>query len=217
MDHPKDCDNVYGYSSSEDIKKFYDDTAKNYDNFLKETNYILDEYVANEVIKHVSKNTYTVLDIGCGSGALGLSLGEKAPQLIIDGVDISTAMLGIAKSKIKSDGQSCYNYLFERDLTKPIFFAKEYYDILTSSGTFTPGHLGSEELFSLLSCLKPGGLVVVSIKKDHFSDTSFDKALNAKLDIGLISDINYVEVPIWNHKDYSDTAFIVSFIKKLQY
>ncbi|WP_461215548.1 peptide chain release factor N(5)-glutamine methyltransferase [Lacticaseibacillus sp. GG6-2] len=53
-----------------------------------------------------SMDAKTLLDVGCGSGVIGLTLARKLPQLAVTLVDVSTDALAVAKANADAQGLS---------------------------------------------------------------------------------------------------------------
>ena len=80
-------------------------------------------------------------------------------------------MLAEAKRK------NVYRALIECDITKPKKWPFESYDGVISCGTFTLGHLGPQFLKRIIDMLVEGGLGVIGINKEHFSNEGFESAI----------------------------------------
>ena len=220
MKTPNDynVDRVYSYESSEDLKRYYNDWADEYDTYAKDVNYILPDKVAEVFFKHVSNGNYketkknTILDIGCGTGLLGQSLSSICQDFWIEGVDISSSMIRVAYLKRKKNFAPVYDWIIVDDLTNPKLILENYYDYLVSSGTFTLGHLGPNDLVNLLIYLKSQGTAVISIKEDHFIKDDFEKVLLNLKKQNIISTIFYFKVSSYN-SDFEADSIIVKFKK----
>lgn len=99
----------------------------------------------------------------------------------MDGVDISPEMLAEAKRKGR------YRELIEADLTKPLPFPDAGYAGLTSSGTFTHGHVGPEALLELMRVLQPGAVCAISGNQAFFEAAGFRQAFKSLCGEGAIS------------------------------
>ena len=138
--------------------------------------YQLPRHVADYFKQHETMNG-AVLDVGAGTGLLADCLSDQQ-NLIIDAIDISSAMLEVANNK------GLYRQTIVADLTKPLSINSETYTAIVSSGTFTHGHVGPDVLDELLRISKQGALFVLSINAQHFVSHGFEDKfdqLNTKI------------------------------------
>jgi ubiquinone/menaquinone biosynthesis C-methylase UbiE len=96
-----------------------------------------------------------VLDLGCGTGdllcTLGLVLGDEACCV---GVDLSREMLAVAQAKIVD----CpHTYAIQTDVTQPLPFADETFDLVASLNLLQEVSAPSLVLEEVYRILKPGG------------------------------------------------------------
>ena len=155
---------------------------------------VLAHRVAELVAQETSGQSLEVADIGCGSGALGRILGESSPHLQIDGIDISKSLLALAEKALRSDGTPCYRDLLDADLTKPVYFAANHYDLLVSSGLFVPRLLGASDLVAMVQTVKARGRVIVGIDKSHFDNAAFTIVIREAVWAETITEPTYTEV-----------------------
>ena len=176
---------------------------------------ILAEKVAEFAAAETAGQTLEVVDIGCGSGAVGRLLGESSPQLHVDGIDISLSLLALAEQALRSDGEPCYRDLLECDLRKPLYFAANHYDILVSAGLFAPGLLGASDLVAMVQSVKPRGRVIVSIDRSHFDNAAFKIVLREAVWSETITEPLYAEVDVYrpSNKNFGAKALIAQFSK----
>lgn len=201
--------NVYNYGSSEDLKNYYNDWAHEYDDYAQQVNYILPQYVAMYSSKFMLNTNLSILDIGCGTGIVGEHLIARRPLIEIDGVDISKKMLNIAKLKTGPDNSKCYKKLHCQDLTKEISTIKEQYDFIVSAGTFTLGHLGSDDLIRSIKFLKHNGKYITTVKGDHFDSDNFNLKLSNAVEKNIIKDISIHEINAYNSNHNALNKIIV--------
>lgn len=213
-----DVDTVYSYQSPKDLERFYNDWAHEYDDYTKDVNYILPDQVAKiffDIISrdnHIKEKGYKILDIGCGTGLLGESLSSLNEDLWIEGVDISSSMIRIAYLKQRKNFTPVYDWVITDDLTNPKLLLQNYYDYFISSGTFTLGHLGPDDLLNSLSYLKSEGIAVISIKEDHFIKDNFEQMFVKLENDKTIKDIVYHKINSYD-SDFKAVSIIVSFKK----
>lgn len=212
-----DLDAAYAVETPDDNRQLYKNWAATYDaGFVDKNKYSYPKRIAEICAEPVSTtDALRVIDIGCGTGMVGVRLSELLPHAVIDGADISAEMLHIAASKVRSDANPVYGELSEVDLTLPITFAQSRYDILISAGTFTHGHLGPDPLIAVVSTLQPGGQAIVGINKQHFVANGFEQALQSAVGSGLITEPTYIEIQMYDEGSahYGDVAIVAKFRK----
>lgn len=216
MKHPNDfgLQDVYSYETSNDLRNYYNDWAHAYDDFVTQTGYILPDKLADFITESVQEHeVMNVLDIGCGTGVLGKAVGDVLPNLIIDGIDISSSMLHIAKQVVDKSGKKYYATLYEADVTQSIPCPVNHYELLISAGTFTPGHLDSNHLFSFMPYLKKHGAVFISVNKQHYVEMNFAEKISQAQSAGIIDGFAYREVEAWDNENYSMKATLLFFVK----
>lgn len=212
-----DLDAAYAVETPDDNRHLYKNWAATYDTgFVDKNKYSYPKRIAEICAASVSATSVLrVIDIGCGTGVVGVRLSELLPHAVIDGADISAEMLRIASGKFRSDSHPVYGELSEVDLTLPITFAQSRYDILVSAGTFTHGHLGPDPLIAVVSTLKPDGQAFVGINKQHFVGNGFERALQGAVAAQLITEPTYIEIQMYDEGSahYGDVAIVAKFRK----
>ena len=145
-----------------DCRDMYDDWASTYDDDLTHAShgYVGPVEAAKAVAQYCNKSKLSVLDAGCGTGLSGIAVKDAiGDDVVIDGIDISTGMLDIARKK------NVYRKLDPADLSKTIQLPDDSYDVVVCVGTLTEGHVGpSPALSEFLRMVKRDGLVVATIK-----------------------------------------------------
>lgn len=166
-----DLDGAYALQTPEDSVKLYGDWAETYDaSFATASGYQLPEAVAEAFARGGGQGP--VLDVGAGTGLVGMALHELGIGSI-DGTDISSAMLAEAALK------DCYENLFEGDMTGVLDVEDATYHGIVSAGTFTHGHVGPEAFDELLRVADKGALFVLSINAEHFEARGFTTKFEA--------------------------------------
>lgn len=109
----------------------------------------------------------TVLDIACGEGYGTIILAKKARSVI--GVDLSKSTIKEAKSKYKNK-ESIPIQFVHSDAIAYLKQSKQKFDVLVTYETIE--HIKEFEMFLTLAktCLKPGGLLMISTPNKKFSD-----------------------------------------------
>ncbi len=110
--------------------------------------------VAEEVLSKISSGR--ILDIGTGPGYLPLEIGQKSKDIEIKAIDISPAMVEIARRNAREIGlQERVEFLFGSADNMP--FTEGYFDLIVSTGSFH--HWAEPEacLKEIYRVLKNGG------------------------------------------------------------
>ena len=183
---------AYNLSTPDDNKKYYQGFAPFYDSvFVKDLGYTYPTVVANLLIKKFTIEG-PICDIGCGTGLVANEIKKKAPNAVIDGIDISQDMIQISREK------NLYRNLIELNLEGPLDSLLQNYSAVVSAGTFTHGHLDAETLERLISHFNSGTKFVIGINFDHYHSKGFEKQLNSLIESRIISSFELSEVKVYN-------------------
>jgi SAM-dependent methyltransferase len=183
-----DLEAAYGLDSPDANQRLYRDWATTYDeDFARRSGYRFARLIADAFQDAGGKGP--VLDAGCGTGLVADHLPS---ELVIDGVDISPEMLVEAKCKGR------YRELIEADLTKPLPIPSTSYAGLTSSGTFTHGHVGPEAIRELLRVLQPDAVCAISGNPAFFEEAGFEATFNALVEDHAISRPTFLDERIYD-------------------
>ena len=208
-----DLEKAYSVRTPEDSRKLYAEWATTYnETFIKANDYVYPRTIAQKFDELVSKTEIkTVVDIGCGTGAVGSYLANLRPNLNIDGFDISPEMLTEAAKVRRIDNSPVYNDLIEVDLTGEL--PQRSYDAMISAGTFTHGHLGPQTLISIIQLVRVNGWFVVGINSQHFELRGFADTLHEAHNSGIISKAQLFEAQVYGPTSphYGDTTQIAIF------
>ena len=216
MDNDKvfDVDDAYALEEPEDCIRLYDKWAKTYDDdFVDRVHYLQFRQVAEQLLLRKDKIFGPVLDVGCGTGVVGICLRDGGIAEV-DGIDISREMLEVAREKKASAGDAAYRNLIQADLTQDIDIEDDYYSGLVSAGTFTHGHLGPDSLDELWRVAAPEAQCAFTVRATHYNNAGFSDKLASDVDAGLISGLELVEVNIYaddtpDREHAKDTSYIV--------
>ena len=208
-----DLDKAYSVKTPEDSRRLYAEWASTYnETFIKANDYVYPRTIAQKFDELISKSEIqNVVDIGCGTGAVGSYLANLRPNLKITGFDISPEMLAEASKLKRIDGSPVYNDLIEVDLTAEL--PKKSFDAMISAGTFTHGHLGPQTLTSLIKLVRVNGWFAIGINAQHFELRGFDAVLRETQDLGAISAVRFFEEQVYGPSSprYGDTTQIAIF------
>ncbi len=207
-------DDAYAVETPADNVRLYADWADTYDSdFVASKGYVYHLRVAEILVRERSLINGAVLDVGCGTGTVGVSLRDGGIE-VVDGIDISPQMLAECSKKKTSDETPAYRKLMQADLTKTLNIPDSQYAGLVSAGTFTHGHLGPGVLDELWRLAAPSALCVIGINLRHYESMGFGERLSADVVNGTITKPELIEVDIYsaqsgNLEHASDKALIV--------
>lgn len=163
----------------EDVSRYYDNWAGDYDKTLAEWRYEAPERTAS-ILSASLLPASVILDAGCGTGLCGRALIDAGFKTI-DGIDISPRSLQIAGAS------GIYRTVREVDMQQlPLPIADSRYDGLVCVGVFTylPDSMGTIREFSRI--VKPGGIIVFTQRSDVFVERDFPSVLNRLTDEGTV-------------------------------
>jgi ubiquinone/menaquinone biosynthesis C-methylase UbiE len=191
---------AYSVKSPEDNIRLYANWAETYDtDFVEKEGYIAYLGPAKQLLKNKSDISGPVLDVGCGTGVVGVVLHDGGIETV-DGLDISEEMLAQSRRKRGSTGQVVYRNLIPADLTQRIDIDDNVYAGIVSAGTFTHGHLKPESLDELWRVAKPGAYCSIGINPDHFKEQGFSDKISADVAAGKIRDPQLVQTRAYTIK-----------------
>jgi SAM-dependent methyltransferase len=140
-------------SSVEQAAALYAEWAPTYDaDVFGELGFTGSARIAELLVGFMPDPTLPVIDLGCGTGAVGRRLRQLGVT-VVDGVDLSPEMLAVAA------GSCAYRRLTVADLHGLDDQPSATYGASVSAGTFTTGHVGPEVVPRLLDLLRPDGIV----------------------------------------------------------
>jgi ubiquinone/menaquinone biosynthesis C-methylase UbiE len=207
-------DDAYSVETPDDNVRLYADWADSYDaDFVARQGYVYHQKVADLLIEKRADIKGAVLDVGCGTGIVGVEL-RAGGFSAVDGIDISPQMLEKSREKTCADGTRVYRNLIPADLTQRLDIRDNEYAALVSAGTFTHGHLGPESLDELWRIAAPGAVCVIGINAAHYESMGFGEKLSADVASGKITGMTTVQVDIYSAKSsdanhFGDKALVV--------
>ena len=154
----KILDRVYALKSPAECESTYDEWAETYEHDTTEgMGYAAPVHAAERLSRLLADRPRAeVLDAGCGTGLVGAALAGHGLE-VIDGIDLSSAMLDQARAK------GVYRNLDKADLTQRLSADDGSYDAVICVGTLTEGHVGPEALDELVRVARPGAPVVATV------------------------------------------------------
>lgn len=190
-------DEAYSLETPEDSRRLYAKWAASYDDdFIAPTGYVYHENVVAAFLDAGGSAGGPVLDVGCGTGIVGVALSDVGEKLV-DGIDISPEMIEVARTKQSVFEEPAYRSLMVADLTQPLDLPDDCYMGIVSAGTFTHGHLSPEPIRELVRICAPGAVCALGINAEHYVAMGFD-ALFAELSKnGAITSPDNIDVSIY--------------------
>lgn len=171
---------------SDDVAKYYDNWAGDYDGNLADWRYEAPEKVTSMLRAKLSPKSL-ILDAGCGTGLSGRAL-QSAGFTTIDGIDVSRRSLEIASKT------GAYKTLHAVDLQQlPLPISDDRYDGLACVGvlTYLTDSVGTLREFSRV--VRPGGIVAITQRSDLFAEREFQNLLEGLLNEGVIAQLHISE------------------------
>jgi len=150
-------------------EKYYDEWALNYDHTLKNWKYKAPLQAANKLIK-INDKISSNLDLACGTGMFAKELKKKYPNIVIDGCDISSKSLKIAKLK------NLYRNLFKKSFEKKIKITTKY-DSVSMIGSMTYCKKPNVLLSLITNYLKKNGIFIFTHRIDLWEKQGFDSII----------------------------------------
>lgn len=145
---------------------------------------------ADGCARHVTDKEAAIIDIGCGTGLVGVELHRRGFSTI-DGLDISTEMLTKASEK------QLYRQFVIGDMNQGVAIKDGIYDAAICVGSFAPGHLAPVCLPEIIRLVKPGGGIVIFMNAAPYNADGYEAHIRALEDQGRwtvtgIETLNYM-------------------------
>ncbi|XP_064485193.1 uncharacterized protein LOC135397523 [Ornithodoros turicata] len=169
LDRSDIVDFVVDDRAPEETKAIYNSWAPNYEEDMTVQKYKAPAIIAQFISQELkSPKTAAILDVGCGTGLLGVQL-KSLGYSTMDGLDYSDEMLAEAKKK------ALYKRHFLEKVAKgfklPMRDAE--YDLVVLCGSLMPGHIMPDALPELARLVRTGGyLTWIHRTLDHYEHKS---------------------------------------------
>jgi predicted TPR repeat methyltransferase len=142
--------------STADARALYAEWASAYDDDVFGRMHVTGSAtVADLLAEYVEDPASPVVDVGCGTGAVGVRLSTLG-YTNLTGFDLSPEMLAIASAT------GVYRSLVAADLNHVPVHGRPF-GASVSAGTFLGGHLGGGAVAQLVSMLRPGAVLAWSV------------------------------------------------------
>ena len=174
-------DRAYKTTEQSAVTDLYEDWAETYDADVTENGYVTPARCAKALAGQLSDASAPIFDFACGTGLSGAALAAEGFS-VIDGVDLSDAMLEAARKR------GIYRRLIKGDPNQPPPAAPGDYAAISAIGALSPGAAPAEYFDILLSCLAPGGLMVMSYNDHTLAQADYTSRLENALKQGLVTE-----------------------------
>ena len=156
--------------AADQLKSIYAEWADTYDHDNDHTLGTVSQPNAVALLeKWVSDKQSAILDVGCGTGLVGVHL-RQCGFTTFDGTDLSPQMLDVAAGR-------GYRTLFAANADDGLPVSADAYDTVICVGVFTHGHLGPDGIEELLRVTRPGGVIVFTVNEGVWEPSGFDTAI----------------------------------------
>lgn len=180
-EHHGMLDRVYALKSPAECESTYDEWAATYEHDTTEGMGYAAPALAAERLSQLlaDRPRAEALDAGCGTGLVGAALAGHGLE-VIDGLDLSSAMLDQAR------GKGIYRNLGKADLTRRLPVEDDSYDAVICVGTLTEGHVGPEAFDELVRAARPGAPVVVTVLDRIWEPSGYKARVEALEEAGVV-------------------------------
>ncbi len=219
--HAFNPSSFYQRSSSQYIKKTFDEFADSFEDTLLQLDYCVPQLIAAKIkenISHFNNKKLSILDIGCGTGLCGIELKKIFPRGGVAGVDLSPQMLEKAKQK------NIYKSLYCADIESFLHTSEAQYNLISAADVFT--YFGDLEkvIQGVFLSLKKDGFFVFSVSATGDETSNWQQHLSGRFlhnptyvkkclfDNGF-SDIKYTQSILRQEGDNDVVGWIFSAIK----
>lgn len=195
-----------GSQETEEVEKYYNKWASDYDKNIRDYGYNAPEQTA-QLLKKFNTLEGTICDAGCGSGLTGQALKETCFDSII-GFDLSPDFAKVALKKNVYEEVDIVN-MHER----PFKYKDDQFAGTICIGTLTYIEDVPPVLREFARITKPGGMVIFTHRTDMIDDPKFQENLK-RIETDKIWEEVLVSDPqpyLPGNKDFSDKINIVYY------
>ncbi|OWF42346.1 Williams-Beuren syndrome chromosomal region 27 protein-like [Mizuhopecten yessoensis] len=171
----KDCPFPFLWTTDSPTKltEVYEQWSASYDKDVEGRGYLGPVLVAKSLAEFYpeERRTVKVLDIGAGTGLVGVEL-QKLGFHTIDGLDPSQPMLEKARATHVYTNLLC-QYFTARPTPG---VDKDSYDVIISAGSFLQGHLPTNCFIEAARIVRPGGIICIITRtegKGNFDEPEY--------------------------------------------
>ncbi|MDP9463626.1 MAG: class I SAM-dependent methyltransferase [Actinomycetota bacterium] len=187
---------IYASQSADQLRERYDVWAVDYDSDLDDMQWKAPQAAAGRC-GFFAQPGAEILDAGCGTGRVGVSLSELGHARIV-GLDLSTGMLA------KSAARAVYAELHQGSLLDRLPFDDDRFASVVSVGVFTLGHVDGSAFAELARVTSPGGHVTITFLDDAFDRLGYRVEQQRLVDSGAWEVAEVTEPLALLHEDGND-------------
>lgn len=146
-----------------------DVAARHYDGPQYLVDYLLETAGKGKISVDANHPDFKVLDVGCGSGLVGITLKDKGFQHV-DGTDLSQGM--ITEAHKSGAYQTLMAWI---NLNNPLpFFLHNQYNLTICCGVFALDFVEPKSLSYLVQVTQPGGTIIMTTKSTYYDTYDFE-------------------------------------------
>jgi predicted TPR repeat methyltransferase len=192
---------IYAAQDADDLRERYDVWAADYDSDLDALQWTAPQAAA-ERCHHVTEPATEILDAGCGTGLVGVSLAAFGRDRIV-GFDLSPGMLA------KSAARGVYAELAQGSLLDRLPFDDGRFGCVVAVGVFTFGHVDGSAFAEVVRVTAAGGHVVIAFRDDVVDRLGYRAAQQRLIDDGMWELVEVSEPLALLHEEGDDVPMRV--------
>jgi predicted TPR repeat methyltransferase len=167
---------IYESNGTDQLRERYDVWAADYDSDLGDLGWSAPQAAAAACARFADPDV-EVLDAGCGTGLVGLSLAAMGFSRIV-GFDLSPGMLRRCAER------GVYTELIEGSLLDPLPFDDGRFGSVVSVGVFTYGHVDGSAFGELARVTAGGGHITITFRDDTVDQLGYRAEQQRLIDAG---------------------------------
>lgn len=195
---------------NQQVIDYYNQWATNYDCDLDASVYRGPQIAADLCNIFIPDKNLKIIDIGAGTGFCGYFLKQHGFTQI-DGIDPSSSMIKIAKSK------NIYQKLYVEGIfgDQQTSIQTSTYEVAVLSGAFGEGHIPCEGVREIARIVKPNGNIILVMRKEYLNyvkdyEDKLEPLMKKMVDEGVWTQRAYFEVDNYSF----DKAGIIYVFRK---
>lgn len=187
---------IYASHGTDQLRERYDVWAADYDSDLDDLGWSAPQAAAAASARFASPDV-EVLDAGCGTGLVGLSLAAMGFSRIV-GFDLSPGMLR------RSAERGVYTELLEGSLLERLPFDDGRFGSVVSVGVFTYGHVDGSAFGELARVTGVGGHITITFRDDTVDQLGYRAEQQRLIDVGTWELVEQTDPMALLHEDGED-------------